>query len=1287
MKNNKKNKKGMKIFPSWLFLKQGIKSLFKYKLQLFIVFILSFMSCVLFTTGMSTDHRLTDGYNAIFKKHPKFNFEYNYSVGDSTGLQINKIAINPFLDLIPRSQSYFKSINSAPQLFLSNKYDSQASLNDLGNPTNILNFFTDNDGTVFKNNFDKMGTFNELKYDKTQTSPISLIINFNINPDGIWNNYFTQGVTNYLNSLNNDNWKLKPNNLSLIGLNFINYKKNHPLIKSSDLVSAYLKQPMIHGYLSSIFNSIIQWMNTKITNYFNNISAPIVSKLQKDSRINSSATAAKYINNGIFSDASNGNLDIVKALAVAGKGDKGEFVVAPPSKTKPKPDQTIFANLIYSYLFGNSLNKSYTDDINKLINKQYDNNTDQKPTGTAKYYSYNKYNNTTLKTLPTPLPIKPGQKTPPIFNDNVCVTNIQQLYNYGLRSMMNPLISNVVKTETQISFLNDLGSLGIESPFQTGFYLDPLTTSGQGGYENQFLVHQYLNAENSNLNIHFRNELYTYDTNNGINYRAVILYSNIPNTTKANFTDLHLYEGSLPSQGQMVISPQFARKNKWVIGSFHKVGAKFFTVSGIGTDPYSFIPSPNASDAIPNVDTSPIIYFNSSDSKSIYKQVASKEFTNVFLTNNKKGLNDNASLSLQHYYSGLMQTNNKHTGDAINYFQQTAVGKAPTYNANINNLKPNSFDSSSYRYNWTIFPKILSGFRVIIYTAASLVLFLALLACYISVSKNIKRNSAQIAILKSMGQSSTHISVSYLAYAFIVVVFAIPFGWLCGILLQWPAAEIFQNFFSLNYRMILFDWEPLLILFAILGVTIILVSLISAYRIVNKPVLYILYSRDKWHTNRMITYFKNNTFKNFSFGFKFKLSITSSSVKKIWIMSLLIAISSALITASLALPALINNISNSFYKNLNYKNKFNFYQPVYNAPLSKSTTSSWEGTDKIAERYKKDAGYELNSTTPGKSLWSGGYDNPSDFFASSRNDSVIPYFSFDTKSPTSSKNSYLKWSVNNALDGNGDLISFLSNCFNNNLYVGNGQAFSGALISGLLDIYYHSPSFLNDVDARNHVSQVSSLLDAGMPQILATVLDRKLPTGPAFNKKNWIQKIATVLSTQTPPYIQKYLQQSPSRSNQFMYGFSYTLNDYLTDSLSTSVNTIFKGGGLDLRGIQQERMPIKITNSTLKKQISNVFVKDPDTLAKLQKVLTDYATGQTPTIKKITYNNQTLFDNNTLYVPVIINKQAGATIGSLKNGILDKNIRPVINQLQYSAGNKWKPILKQFWTYDDTDFC
>ncbi|WP_342252396.1 ABC transporter permease [Spiroplasma endosymbiont of Amphibalanus improvisus] len=809
---------------------------------------------------------------------------------------------------------------------------------------------------------------------------------------------------------------------------------------------------------------------------------------------------------------------------------------------------------------------------------------------------------------------------------------------------------------------------------------DQIINDSQIDDESYLYFHTKMAAQICNFDVDFRNESYVKDDSNDLSYR-VVFFDNANSIYGVNNPDVTLIKGVMPKNpSQLLVSPQFAKSNHWNVGDWISINNKPYQISGIGTDPFSFIPTSDNDNLIPDIASSGVIFAPQADSADFSRNgnqesIDSSQETHVFLTQQDGEVSD---INL---FNNFLGNNGFIIPFASSGFENNDISNLG-YVSNIT-----SFANSPYSKNWTIFPKVLSFFKIIVYISSVVILLICLVSVFVSIRKNIEKNSSQIAILKSMGTSNNFISFAYLSYAFIITVVAVPLGWLLGTIFQFPLCGFFDQFFSLNYSEFTFNFLSFVICLTAVGLVSILSSYFSAIFILKKPVISIINKKDSWTHNQTISRWGKKMVPKKSFNGNFRVNVLSSSVKNVAVLSLIIFIASFIMTIVLSLPSIFTNLSDSFFKDMNYKNEYSLISPIYNSPLSKYQTNLVTEQNVKSKDYSSDKGYKYYDNA-GQIQTAGGYDNLNYSFDSSGNSTPIPYFVFDQPDG----NSFLpEWTASSWANDPSRTYTNLIDFFGNNFYAGNGSSFSVGDIDGILSLIYEY-TYLNaksnpeeaQKKAINVTSSINDSLSIGIVQILQQIFNNNVK--PDSNL-SWQEQIVEIILGNYPSYIQQYVYSDPSREDQFTFGWDFYNSIEGQEALVTDFeNTFSDGQSVSTYGLDRDVSILNLSD----KQKQEFFVDD-NAMNELE-LLLNSADSNSISGDITTSSGYKIYDKttNTILLPTFASPQALLNLGKSDDftGVLDKSFSISGRQeLQYkdAAGN-FVPLNKSDWVYDDSDF-
>lgn len=440
-----------------------------------------------------------------------------------------------------------------------------------------------------------------------------------------------------------------------------------------------------------------------------------------------------------------------------------------------------------------------------------------------------------------------------------------------------------------------------------------------------------------------------------------------------NSVNMKVFEGIYPSSSsQIAISPQYARSHGIRPGSTITINNKPFIVSAIAGDAYNIYPTINSLDPVPNTRTEFIAYVLP-DAFNTGSWFDAKDKTDVSLMYFLPWKNVPISAFDISYFNDYFQKtifgDNKlsdhYQYDYDQYLIEKYIKNNPDYPSKYQlsqNLVVTESDSqfSAYAKGRLLLNSTLNGFK---YAALIGVVFLVgiiIFITYLIVKKAIQKGQVSMGILKSSGYSTWKIIVSYLSYPIMVLLIAIPIGWFVGLAVQVYFTEIFNSLFILPYNVLDFNFIPLLISIVLVCGFVLITTLITGYKMLQKEPLDLIKQNSDISVGNMhkVGWLQAKLENNFKY--RFLLSLSKTSWKKIAVTSLVIAIATLAITATVSIPATITNMKDNYFKTQKYKNYYQYQTPIPNMPMSKYGLYAWNNLNNS----NKEPYYPVSATMP-----------------------------------------------------------------------------------------------------------------------------------------------------------------------------------------------------------------------------------------------------------------------------------------------------------------------------------
>ncbi|PTD31331.1 ABC transporter permease [Mycoplasma leachii] len=1217
-----------RIYSFFLLLKQGLKGVFKFKIQFIIILLLSFLASFILSTSLTLTSRINKTYNNIVNNVNKFDYSSSNEIRTYRTDRNNSTtdrSVIPLLDLVNNSNSYY---------------------NQNSNNKNIsyLNFILNKKNLTSK--FDNKTLLTELFENKDFIELFTTINGNNI--QWIWEN-------NWL-------WQLA------LYFNKFTYHSYEQFLKDNKEYS-YLKNTVIGKYLTNSFKDKNEFLNDakvlkniKIDNLKNNFNA-------KEFR----QTFNKQIQ----------NKELFSYIYISGMS-LFQYIyrnIYLPYFSDFKIENNNKGNSFYNFLTGNKLDNISNNQVDKWVindkNKSYFtefelNKTKVNESDNSILIS-NQNNKEAIKKLILEKGMKGNTELVLITSDNQKVQSINPIINDTSLFKLLFYNGNGTSVTNVVSVLSD-----------TNFIKKDIII-GENQFDNIELIHNIwlahlkYTALASGYDINFRTEVFNYDSVTQIRYRLIVL--NDDHTT--NLTILNKNQGArLPTKSEALISEQFARAHKLKLGQQIIVDGALLSIVGFATDAYSFFPTTDPDFPIPQSGLGAILYVNKSTIKDILSSTSqsntnrvSKGYLSFFLTKKYS----TASIDM---FNAYQMNDISKLYDSINY-QKEQKNKLSTW------LNIKDFDHSIFRFNWTIAPLAINTYKISTLIAALAVSLIAIIALIICIRKTIYFNAKQIGILKALGSSPLQISISYLAYILVIILTSVPLGWIVGLSTQSVFVKLFVHYFSIPLYSFTIEPFSLLISLLIFGLFGLIISLLTAFLITKKPLFDILAVKQNWSSSKFINRLKRTWFKKAKFTTKFSLTLASSGRKNIFLLVTVVGISTMFISAGLAIPSIAFTIKNTYYKSIKYANEYNYAKGVTNSPLTKPTINYWNGQEELDKNISSTIlnNQELFYYNDPTAYASSSYDvNPFPKYLYK-----LEEFDKDKKEIKNKLAWTLLELIQNKdhlNDSNktNSLDLLFTEMFGNNLYNVVGNQFSIGVIDQILGLILNSKDNIINPNDKNtkwtdeQKDLIFKELTNNFTKTGTTAISILVNDLSTSKSDDWKTKIFDAILKAVPPYVSAYIQK-PSRKEQF--SIAYNVQHYIPDHETlTTVSDVKaainqKNTDLVLTGISNNQSAFIISQ----KNANNLFV-DYKKLLALQEVFLEKKTSD------IKLNDQfLLYDskNNQINLPILPNKQASAFYNLDKNTDIS-NILTTSKQFFINTKNGYVNLPKHAWVYDDLNF-
>ncbi|ALD66242.1 ABC transporter permease [Spiroplasma cantharicola] len=1242
----------------FLYLKQGIKGVMKFKIQFIVIVILSFLATFILSISFSTTKRITNDYEKTMLKMEPFDFLNQQSVGlnlaEGTGSNIiapMDILNNQFLyvkdskDLTSQKNNKAVDLNyniSSFDDFSSEGYQETfltKTFQDSEIQKQFLEMLSDRDYwfSIFQYTYDPIK--DEIKWDSnldinyySGSSSYSYLKNTAANKRGRISNFFLPTIellkSNYLKDLFSEN---PPNYIK----NTLFYE-----LKSKGIIT-------LENFEGKEASKKVLTDNSDFDIYNRYLYFALEAIMRQ--LIGSTIEYPTYwINQAIAQSDSKERERVIQKFNELSKDNKIGFNFLLENEIETSKE---FAITIFKWIFGfkpqsNEWNSENFESSDKFIvdkeSKPWKNNLD---VGSE---------NIDLERYPS---------------------SKEEIFNKGMRGSLNQIVVNgsnnkVYNYDNSFSskYLRHFENQSIEQTI--GYYRDfndfdtyniEYNFEGISAAKAFYIKNEFL-AKAMGFKYEARAEMEFTDVTTEINYRII----DINNHWKDKLT---LYEGHLPrTKNEILINPQFATANKYHLGDNIVLGEGNFVISGFAVEPLSYFPMGNTQNPLPNNKKNAIVFatkdnFNQIISTQLEK-LATKSIYSMLTVEDRNKLSE-SDKNLEKYraysFNNVIEVYNSY-----NYI----VGNNEKLDSNNFINKYSTFESSTFRYNWIVAPMLINGFRIFSYIFSVLVFLITIIATVVAVKKTVELNSGEIAILKAMGAGNYEIASSYMSYGIIVTIFIAPIAWLLGSFIQEFIAKVFLNFSSGRSNLIIFSPSALLISILIFGLLLCLISFLTAFLLVKRPTLEIMYKMEKVKRIKWVDKFNNKVFSKSSFSTRFSIELATSGFSKTILSATTVFFAGFLISFGLTIPGLVQNVVGGYYKNVYYSNSFENRELIGNAPLAKTSLSP----TREVEYYEK-------SLIDSNNIFGSGITQISknvSSFAPPADNSAIPQILLNPSQTEDNKlkadwlynfmNSVSSEEVN--LDNQNSLIAVIASLLGNNINQLVGKAISIADIQKILEwtIHSDSPELENFEDRLQKITDLSGLLTDGLPQLLTNFVP-----GSTVTEGDWKEQIVNIIIAQTPSYIKQYVTRSENRLNNFSFGWQ--INKYIpgVDNVYTRLNIATNNNiNLDITGLQSTQSAYNMN----KNERTKLFISDYQA-----KILEKLINGFDVTDSEIKDVSQ-FYDAKTLTIPVIANGQTDFVLNNEWDNLNNPKIKKDRLILRESSLN----IPNQAWMYDDGDW-
>ncbi|WP_338983197.1 ABC transporter permease [Spiroplasma endosymbiont of Othius punctulatus] len=1206
----------------FLLLKQGIKGVFKFKIQFVIIVILSFLASLVLTLSISVDSRISSDHKKTMNKLGDVDYVWNYKVGANAS-DSRMSSIVPVFDFV--NNQYVEAYDGSGEEVLIKNVISEYNVNTSGFEGEGFEGIKGFDETFITKSFESKEfnkAFTKLKTKDTLAlkSELIRVSTLSFTSGDYKNNSFAyiSELYNVLREQININFvedyfdNVKEYALESTVFKFITENKieQTEIDLNNKNQTPSTEATMLNNYIdvmtASLLSEVLVWTN-KALDYGMTLSGEIYEFIFG---IKATANTSKNNNFVVAEDpwTWEQKIDISNKgiLETFAEEEKDQFILQDEMWQEQLKTYGLRGALSFVAISSNStgakLNVSVVNEPTRL--KMY-----EMVDGTS---------------------LRQAGLTESIFNSSG-IRNTSQ--NFGIYSEHS-------------------GNLDWKNNKEKGY---------QRQIENVFVLRQQILAKSFGFEYAPRIEQEFKDQISDINFRMVSLTDNW-------LDKVTLYSGLMPkASNEILISSGFANSNGINVGQRIDIGGGHFVISGIASDALTYYPIASLDVPLPNNRKSAIVYGKPD-------------------TLSRTGDNDYGSMIDTRLFGLYNWTGEGNKEEQINKLKLSMFAGALTIRQNHDALAGNtkkekfvwSYDivdreSSVFNLNWTMTPLLMMIYEIVALSLALLILVITIITMVIAIKKTIELNAKELGILKALGVSSSQLAYSYISYSLIVMFITVPLGWILASFLQEFMSILFLNYSSGSRWLFVFDPKAIALGVLAFGVLTLVISYLTAYFICKKPVNKILTMNASKETksNKFIDWINGTFFKKFGFGVRFSIGLASSGFKKSLIILTTVFFSGLFISTLIAIPATATGVSDKYFEYTNYKNEFKSTKPIYNAPLGKISASATLGVDEYDD-FLVDANgkfgdkidnFYTSNTTAGAQVES----------------SVVPHVYLNDNNNREFNAGWVYDVLANGLPGNTEQVPLLSPLLSvaaNNLAETGGKLFSIVDFQRILEWTLHKKpnnyEILSDAfeDKKQKINEVTSLLNGVVPRILTMLV----PDAAAAGGDSWKEQIISVLLGTAPNFIKGYVNKSDNRVNQFGFGWSTWSYVPGKDTFVTRVSANSDRGNVNFIGLPTDQSAFEIGDD-------NAFQVDDINYQKLENMI--FSSNLNENEKDIVLNNgHKLYDSatKTLDIPASFNHQANITY---KKGELN-NLSTEIQA--WTLDNENIVVPQQAWLYDDTNF-
>jgi putative ABC transport system permease protein len=913
----------------WLFFKNGIKQLFKEKIQ-FIIYIILVALAIIFSSvfGIAASS-LTKTSDSLANEFQNYDYSYKYT---SSNYSSNDTAtISPWFafdaelvskDVNPDDES--NGINSFPTLTIGD------------------------DGVLKAYEFNWGGGFRKLAYDDSLYHGTSISAGTNdtiLNKNQLWLNFHFGDVESAVNG--GDSAIKGPKH----PYNEYTTSEKYELVRTGEFGSFYRFNLQNEAFKKSLIGQMYKkfnFVNTKFSD----------ASVQSVKAATNIFDYMLYLNNSTLTDTIKVNI-MSKFLSIAGSnGDNHEEV----------------SRNVNEYVNGDGKHKSEINNISEVSGNEEGSSLNGRigwllKDGNATAYSLGLDNKQINYIFP-----KEDKK------DEGFTDNQNEILNYGSLFVKNyesfDVLTNCANgNEYQYNhqnFSNRFFFLAYNDMISDLTNFESISASQtvmwDVGTKFRFISAFYDSTdENGNDVSHWYNE-------------DLIKVYNQNNSGNANFL-----------RGTFGVSAGYANSKNMSLGNVYKIIPglynKSFRYDGQIVDSLNTYPAIYDEDILTDKDTQAIFYLDNSDYRLLFGDggLASTDsgedmditrsndnYQDVSRTYLNYTLKDKTNMEFDHSVYQLYLANNLVEMDKVldgmtGFAASSNPSDANTYEGESGKFLSSNFSSSNLQtYSETgtinlrsnLLPMVSKMFMVISIVLSGIFIAVIIFVVYNILKRFLNQQRGQLGNLKSLGVRKTKLITNFVSYMIVPVFILVPISWVISIGIEVPIMNILNSYFNIPAT-ILVDWQFLLIEWVIALILIGGLVWFVSWKVIKKSPLDLLNpSSDMKRVPLISKWLSKINFKHFTS--RMRATIVSTSLKNIATYISVFFIASSILTVSLLIPGTLTNMTTEYYANVKYENRFSYNGTLSNVPYTQNSFYKITDHDEVARSNDEAMASSLN---------------------------------------------------------------------------------------------------------------------------------------------------------------------------------------------------------------------------------------------------------------------------------------------------------------------------------------